>query len=128
MVTLQMTVAGLAAIAQYDLGRRLHGHGAGLLAAGLLVANPDISRWHTFLLTDSLYTSMVVPTLWAVHLAAIRRKALWSADGGRGLGPPSTEWLDDRPDRRGLLAELAPTSGYGIPRPEGTGVASGRPR
>lgn len=79
LILIQMATAALAAIAQYDLGRRLHGHGAGLLAAGLLVANPDISRWHVFILTDSLYTSMVILAIWATHLAATQQRARWFA-------------------------------------------------
>ena len=67
VVAFQLLVAGVAALAIYDLGRQLGGRWAGLVTAGLLVGNPDIARWHSHVLTDSLYTSLVVLVVWSVH-------------------------------------------------------------
>jgi len=70
----QLLFAAAAAVALYDLGRRLHGRSAGLIAAGLFVANPDIARWNAFILTDSLYISLVVLCVWCVDRAAQRMR------------------------------------------------------
>jgi 4-amino-4-deoxy-L-arabinose transferase-like glycosyltransferase len=75
MVIFQIAVAALAALALYDLGRQLSGRFAGLLAAGLLIVNIDIARWHIYVLTDSLYISLVVLSTWFIHRAA--EKAKW---------------------------------------------------
>ncbi len=72
VVAFQLCVAALAALAQYDLGRTLGGPWSAALAAGLLVLNPDIARWHTYILTESLFTSSVILTVWAVHRASLR--------------------------------------------------------
>jgi hypothetical protein len=40
------------------------------------VSNPDIARWNAFILTDSLYISLVILSVWCVHTAA-RRKRYW---------------------------------------------------
>ncbi|HEX8141207.1 MAG TPA: glycosyltransferase family 39 protein [Pyrinomonadaceae bacterium] len=74
VIFVQLVFAALAAIALYDLGRRLHGHRAGLIAAGLFSVNPDIARWNAFILTDSLYISLVILSVWAIHTAALRRR------------------------------------------------------
>jgi 4-amino-4-deoxy-L-arabinose transferase-like glycosyltransferase len=76
VIAVQLVLAALAAIALYDLGRRLHGHYAGLISAGLFVANPDNAGWHAFILTDSLYISLVVLSVWGVHTAS-ERKRYW---------------------------------------------------
>jgi 4-amino-4-deoxy-L-arabinose transferase-like glycosyltransferase len=69
VVLIQLFFAAIAAVALYDLGRRLHGRACGLIAATLFVVNPDIARWHSFILTDSLYISLVVLSVWCVHTA-----------------------------------------------------------
>jgi 4-amino-4-deoxy-L-arabinose transferase-like glycosyltransferase len=67
-------LAALAAVAAlWDLGRRAAGPAGGLIAAGLMALNPDISRWHVYLLTDSLYTSLLAAAVWATARAADRR-------------------------------------------------------
>jgi 4-amino-4-deoxy-L-arabinose transferase-like glycosyltransferase len=76
IVGIQLTFAGLAAVAQYHLGRKLCGSVAGLVAAGLLVTNPDIVRWHAYILTDSLYTSLVILSTWSIYRAS-ERKGHW---------------------------------------------------
>jgi 4-amino-4-deoxy-L-arabinose transferase-like glycosyltransferase len=74
VVAVQLMMAGLAALALYDLGRRLHGESAGLFAAGLFAANPDIARWNAYILTDSLYISLVILAVWSTHKAFERRR------------------------------------------------------
>jgi 4-amino-4-deoxy-L-arabinose transferase-like glycosyltransferase len=76
VILIQILLAATAAVALYDLGRRLHGHRAGLIAAGLFVSNPDIARWNAFILTDSPYISLVILGVWCIHTAA-RRKRYW---------------------------------------------------
>ncbi|HEY6190424.1 MAG TPA: glycosyltransferase family 39 protein [Pyrinomonadaceae bacterium] len=69
VIAIQLLMAGLAAFALYDLGRKLHGESAGLFAAGLFAANPDIARWNAYILTDSLYISFVTLAVWSVYKA-----------------------------------------------------------
>jgi 4-amino-4-deoxy-L-arabinose transferase-like glycosyltransferase len=69
VIAIQLMMAGLAALALYDLGRRLHGESAGLFAAALFAANPDIARWNAYILTDSLYISLVILAVWSTHKA-----------------------------------------------------------
>lgn len=92
VVATQLVAAALAGLAQYDLGRQLGGRWVGLLVALFLVANPDIARWHTFIMTDSLYTSLVVLVAWAAHRAAERRGGWYILAGllvlGAGLMRP----------------------------------------
>ena len=71
VIAIQWAFAALAAAAQYELGRQLGGPRVGLLSAGFVIANPDIGRWHAFILTDSLYISFVILTIWAVHRASV---------------------------------------------------------
>jgi 4-amino-4-deoxy-L-arabinose transferase-like glycosyltransferase len=79
VVLVQVLVAGLAACALYDLGRRLGGPWAGLLAAALSAANPDVVRWHAYILTDSLYISAVPLAVWCIFTARGRRARLAAA-------------------------------------------------
>lgn len=72
VVGLQIAVAVLAGLALYDLGRRLGGPLAGGLAAAVMLLNPDVVRWHAYVLTDSLYISLVILSLWSVHRASER--------------------------------------------------------
>jgi 4-amino-4-deoxy-L-arabinose transferase-like glycosyltransferase len=78
VVFTQLVLAATASVALYDLGRRLHGHRAGLIAAGLFASNPDIARWNAFILTDSLYISLVILSVWCVDTAT-RRGRYWYA-------------------------------------------------
>lgn len=61
--------AAFATLALYDIGRQIRGRLAGALAAGFFVVNYDIARWHLYVLTDSLYISLVVVATWLVHRA-----------------------------------------------------------
>ena len=76
LVGFQIALAALAAAAVFDVARRLQGRWTGIIAVSALSANPDIVRWHTFILTDSLYTSFVVLAVWAIH--SVERKRRWT--------------------------------------------------
>jgi 4-amino-4-deoxy-L-arabinose transferase-like glycosyltransferase len=76
VIVLQWVFAALAAVAQYDLGRQLGGTKVALLSAAVVVANPDLCRWQSFILTDSLYISFLILTIWVLHRASV--------DGARG--------------------------------------------
>jgi 4-amino-4-deoxy-L-arabinose transferase-like glycosyltransferase len=75
VVAFQIVVAALATLAVYELGRRLSGSLAGVLAAAFFVINVDLARWHVYLLTDSLYMSLVLLTTWMIARAP--RSAMW---------------------------------------------------
>jgi 4-amino-4-deoxy-L-arabinose transferase-like glycosyltransferase len=103
VIFFQLVFAAAATVALYDLGRRLHGRVAGLFAAGLFVANPDIARWNAFVLTDSLYISLVVLSVWCVHTAAQRRR-YWYLLAGAVLAAAALV----RPNGLFLLAVAVP--------------------
>jgi len=69
VVAVQIAMAACAAMALYDLGRQLAGRAAGVIAAVVFIVDLDIAQWHAFILTDSLYISLVVITTWFVHRA-----------------------------------------------------------
>lgn len=72
VIGLQILVAALATIALCELGSTLSGPVGGLAAAALFVLNIDIARWHAYVLTDSLYISLVVVAAYAIHVASER--------------------------------------------------------
>ena len=72
VIVFQFLAAVCATLALYDLGRQLGGRLAGVLAAAFFIIDYDIARWHLYLLTDSLYISLVPIAAWAVHRAAER--------------------------------------------------------
>jgi hypothetical protein len=80
VVAFQFAAAAVAVFAVYQLGRRLHGPNAGLLAALIASANLDVARWHAFVLSNSLYASAVSIAAWTVHEATSGRRAfiLWA--------------------------------------------------
>lgn len=89
VVGLQLGVAGLAGLGLARLGAALGGPPAGLVAAAVLLVNPDVARWHAYVLTDSLYTSAVVLATWAVWRASDRGGA-WYLLGLGVLLPAAT--------------------------------------
>jgi 4-amino-4-deoxy-L-arabinose transferase-like glycosyltransferase len=103
VICIQILLAATASVALYDLGRRLHGHRAGLIAAGLFVSNPDITRWNAFILTDSLYISLVILSVWSIHTAS-RRKRYWYFTAAAALGMAASV----RPNGLLLLAVAVP--------------------
>ena len=76
VMPVQLLFTAAAACAAFGLGRDVAGRLAGFLAALWLVENPDIAIWNRYLLTDSLYISSLVITLWAWHRAVIRWELL----------------------------------------------------
>lgn len=78
VVGFQIAVAALAGAALVALGAALGGRLAGLVGAAFLLANPDVIRWHGYILTDSLYISAVVLVTFVVWRAA-QRGGAWYA-------------------------------------------------
>jgi hypothetical protein len=72
VVGIQILAAAGAGLALGSLGATLGGPLAGLFAAGTLLVNPDVLRWHSYILTDSLYTSAVVVGAWLAWRASER--------------------------------------------------------
>ncbi|CAN5582438.1 hypothetical protein BH10PLA2_BH10PLA2_04260 [soil metagenome] len=75
VVTIQILIGGIAAIALYHLGSQLAGPWAGIGAAAIFALNPDFVHWHCYILTDSLYISSVILATWAIH---------WAVQGDKG--------------------------------------------
>jgi 4-amino-4-deoxy-L-arabinose transferase-like glycosyltransferase len=69
VVALQILAASCSLVALYSMGRRLFDERAGLASVAFHCANVDAARWHSYVLTDSLYTSGLVLTVWAAHRA-----------------------------------------------------------
>ena len=67
VVVLQVLVATVAAIRLLTIGRALCGMSAGVGAVSLFALNPDQIRWHAYVLPDSLYTSILIMTVAAIH-------------------------------------------------------------
>jgi hypothetical protein len=78
VVGFQIGVASVAGVAVATLGATLGGPLAGLVGAAFLLVNPDVARWHGYILTDSLYISAVAIVAFVVWRAAER--------GGRWYG------------------------------------------
>ena len=85
VIVVQCLCTAAAACAVYALGRDVGGPFAGFLAAFWLVENPDIAIWNRYILTDSLYISSVVVTLWLWHRSAAAWKLGWSLAAVAGL-------------------------------------------
>lgn len=73
VVAVQLVVVAIAAWALHSLTRQLAGDWAGFAATGLFVANPDLARFNAYILTDSLYTSLVIIAAWGIHRAGEAR-------------------------------------------------------
>ena len=72
VVVFQIGVAAVAGAAVATLGATLGGPLAGLVGAAFLLVNPDVARWHGYILTDSLYISAVAIVAFLVWRAAER--------------------------------------------------------
>lgn len=70
VVLFQIAVAAAAAVVVYRFGIELGGASAGMAAATMFALDLNTNRWHMFILTDSLYLSMLVIAAWLVHRAA----------------------------------------------------------
>lgn len=73
VVLAQASLTGVAAYCLYRLARRLYDHKTGLLATFFYIAYADIHFWNYYILTNSLYTSMVIISLFLV----VERKGWW---------------------------------------------------
>src|SRR5262245_27841850 len=89
VVGMQIVIAAAALVAIYRLGFALAGPIAGLVAASLFACDVETARWHVFVLTDSLYLSVLPIAVWGIHGMATRRGRDWRRVVG-GLLPLST--------------------------------------
>lgn len=94
VAALQVVLATLAAMRLGALAQALGGPAAGLMAVTVYVFNPDQLLWHDDPRPDSLYASMVILTLAAIHaawsrptLGRLAAALTWSV--GAGLLDPS---------------------------------------
>lgn len=99
VVFVQLALAALATRAVFSLARSLGGSVAGLVAAILFVGNPDLARWHGYILTESAYISFVLLTSWSAHKA-------WTKGGG---------WLITAPAVAALASTIRPTGWLLLP-------------
>ncbi len=72
VVIAQAAVATAAAYAVYRIALELSGRLAGVIAVLMVAVDVESSRWHAYVLTDSLYASMLVIAVWLVHRATRR--------------------------------------------------------
>lgn len=68
IITTQVALGAMVLVTSYDAGARLAGWIGGGLAAWLYAVNLDLARFHYYVLSDSLFTSL----LWLSAYAAIR--------------------------------------------------------
>ncbi len=67
LVVIQLLFALVSALALFDISRKItNSKFAGLVAAGLYLCNPFVVSWHMYILTESLYTSFVILSLWCL--------------------------------------------------------------
>lgn len=96
LVLAQVAAALVAAVAVCRLAVELGGRLAGGLAVGLFALDLNTNRWHAYVLSDSLFMSCLVVTVWLVHAAAA----------------PPARW-------RGYALASAAMVAAGLVRPEG---------
>lgn len=77
IVLSQFMLSALAMVALYDLGCRLAGRWAGLLAASLYAVNVDLGRFTFYILSDSTFTSGLVLTVYAAYRASMSVSRRW---------------------------------------------------
>lgn len=64
----QLIFASFASFTLYDLARLISkSRIIGILAAGFYLINPFIVQWHLFIHTESLYSSLLVISAWAIY-------------------------------------------------------------
>ncbi|MDZ7842831.1 MAG: hypothetical protein U5R46_18715 [Gammaproteobacteria bacterium] len=56
----QILLAAVACVCMFHLGSKLGGARAGLLAAGLYAVYPDVQMWNFYVLTESIFISMLI--------------------------------------------------------------------
>lgn len=67
VVAFQIIVGAVAAVLLTSIATRRAAVAA--FGVGFFALNPDIVRWHTYILTDSLYISLMALTIWALWIA-----------------------------------------------------------
>lgn len=72
VVIAQVAAATAAAYAVYRMALELGGRLAGVFAVLLLAVDVDSNRWHAYVLSDSLYTSVLAMAAWLVHRASAK--------------------------------------------------------
>ena len=77
IVLTQWLLSGGALLALYDLGRRLAGPTAGAIAAALAALNVDVARFTFYVLSDALFTSLLVLALYATYRALTTATRAW---------------------------------------------------
>ena len=70
VVVFQIIIAIVAAFTLFNLAKAITGNSiSGYVAISLYLLNPFITTWHTFILTESLYSSLVIFTCWTFYKA-----------------------------------------------------------
>lgn len=69
IILTQIAVSAICMFALYDMGRRFAGEMSGILAASLYAINLDMARFTFAILTDSLYTSGIVLSVYLTYRA-----------------------------------------------------------
>jgi len=81
VVVFQILVAAASLVAVHGAARSLGGATAGVLAALVLAGDIDTNRWHSFVLTDSLFLSLQAIGVWWLYRATAGGRARGSMFG-----------------------------------------------
>ena len=79
----QLAAATAAAWAVYRMAVEIGGRLAGGLAVLLFAVDVNTNRWHAYILSDSLYTSLLVIGVWLVYRAGLKPPAFAKATAGK---------------------------------------------
>jgi 4-amino-4-deoxy-L-arabinose transferase-like glycosyltransferase len=77
VIAIQIAAAALAVWSTYELAREIGGITAAVGAALTLLVNIDVARFHVYVLTDSLYTSLLVFATLAIVRAGFASASWW---------------------------------------------------
>ena len=70
VIIFQVIIAIIAAFTLFNLAKYITGNSiSGYVSISLYLLNPFITTWHTFILTESLYSSFVIFSCWAFYKA-----------------------------------------------------------
>jgi hypothetical protein len=68
VIIFQIIISIIAAFTLFNLAKYITGNSiSGYVAITLYMLNPFINTWHTFILTESLYSSFVIFSCWALY-------------------------------------------------------------
>jgi 4-amino-4-deoxy-L-arabinose transferase-like glycosyltransferase len=81
IVLAQVVLSAICVFALYDLGRRFAGETCGIAAASLYAVNLDIARFTFAILTDSLYTSGLILSVYLTYRTMHSAK-FWAVSAG----------------------------------------------